>query len=177
MPLAISGPGFTGGSRIDRPVSTVDLPPTLLDAAGIAVPEAMQGTSFLPLVRDPGAEFPDEAFIQVSEAQCGRAIRTKRWLYYVSDPDADGWDDAASSRYVETELYDLEHDPHQLNNLAGYPSHRGVCDELRSRLLARLAAAGEDAAEIVAAPEPVGAPVRHVDPVARSLSVPPIRFS
>lgn len=176
VPLAVSGPGFEGGVRIDRPVSTVDLPPTLLDAAGVAVPDEMQGTSFLPLVRDPDAEFPDEAFVQVSESECGRAIRTRRWLYFVSDPGADGWDDAASDRYVESALYDLEHDPHQLDNLAGYPSHREVCAGLAERLLARMARAGEQAAEIVPAAEPAAAPVRHVDPLAGSLAAAPIRF-
>ncbi|MGH8878263.1 MAG: sulfatase-like hydrolase/transferase, partial [Stackebrandtia sp.] len=176
VPLAVSGPGFRGGTSIDRPVSTLDLPPTLLDAAGIVVPEAMQGTSFLPLVRDPGAEFPDEAFIQVSESQCGRAIRTARWLYVVADPVANAWDTPESDRYIETELYDLDHDPHQLNNLAGYPSHRGIAEELRRRLLARMARAGEPPAVIVEAPEPAGAPVRHVDPIAHSLPAKPIRF-
>lgn len=176
VPLAVSGPGFDGGVRIDRPVSTLDLPPTLLDAAGIAVPEDMQGSSFLSLVRNPDAPFPDEALVQVSESECGRAIRTRRWLYFVTDPDADGWDDAASTRYVESALYDLDHDPHQLNNLAGYPSHREVSAELARRLLSRLAAAGEEPAQIVPAAEPAGAPVRHVDPLAGSLKAPPIRF-
>lgn len=176
VPLAVSGPGFDGGVRIDRPISTVDVAPTLLDAAGIAVPSDMQGTSFLPLVRDPGAEFPAEAYVQVSESECGRAIRTRRWLYFVTDPDADGWDDAAGTRYVESALYDLDHDPHQLNNLAGYPAHRGVCDELRRRLLARLVAAGETAVPIDPAPEPVGASVRHVDPLADAVAARPIRF-
>ncbi|MGH8792012.1 MAG: sulfatase-like hydrolase/transferase, partial [Stackebrandtia sp.] len=143
VPLALSGPGFDSGGVLNRPVSTIDLPPTLLDAAGIAVPEEMQGHSFLPLLRDPDADFPDEVFVQVSESACGRAIRTSRWMYYVADPDADPWKTSASDRYIESELYDLDHDPYQMDNLAGLPSHRAVADELRQRLLARLADAEE----------------------------------
>lgn len=51
IPAAIWGPGFRGGGRITELVSLLDLPPTLLDAAGIGVPEAMQGRSLLPLVQ------------------------------------------------------------------------------------------------------------------------------
>lgn len=145
VPLALSGPGFSGGNRIDRPVSTIDLPPTLLDAAGIDVPEQMQGRSMLPLLTDEAdGEWPQEAFVQVSESEVGRAIRTSRWKYYVTAPDAHPWHDASSDHYVETALYDLEHDPYELDNLAGLASHRQVADTLRERLLQRMSEAGEE---------------------------------
>ena len=50
VPLVVRGPGFEGGNRVDRPVSLVDLPPTLLDAAGIDVPTSMVGNSVVGLV-------------------------------------------------------------------------------------------------------------------------------
>lgn len=43
VPGAAVGPGFDGGGRVDRLISLVDVPPTLLDAAGLAVPPVMQG--------------------------------------------------------------------------------------------------------------------------------------
>ena len=43
VPTALHGPGFTGGGQIQQLVSLIDLPPTLLDAAGVPVPEEMQG--------------------------------------------------------------------------------------------------------------------------------------
>src|SRR5712692_2526960 len=51
VPTALCGPGFEGGGRLRQLDSLIDLPPTLLDAAGLPVPEAMQGRSALPLIR------------------------------------------------------------------------------------------------------------------------------
>ena len=143
LPTMLHGGPFTGGGRLSQVTSLVDLPPTLLDAAGIDVPEAMQGRSLLPLLGAESADWPAEAFIQVSESQVGRAIRSRRWLYAVTAPESDAWADAASDHYVETELYDLLADPHQLDNRAGCPAHRGAADVLRSRLIRRMVEAGE----------------------------------
>ncbi|AYY14584.1 DUF4976 domain-containing protein [Actinobacteria bacterium YIM 96077] len=175
VPMALCGPGFDGGRRIEQPVSTIDLPPTLLDAAGLDVPSDMQGRSFLPLVQDPAAEWPDDVFLQVSESEVGRVIRTSRWKYHVTAPDADPWHDASASRYVETELYDVVNDPHELDNLAGLPSHRAIADELRERLIQRMVEAGEAAPAIEAAPAQPDAR-RHVDPYVHTSSWKPARF-
>ncbi|WP_420000167.1 sulfatase-like hydrolase/transferase [Streptomyces boninensis] len=175
VPLAVRGPGFEGGRAIDTPVSTVDLPPTLLDAAGLGVPEEMQGRSFLPLVRDPGAEWPDDVLIQVSESECGRALRTGRWKYYVSAPGVDPWEESAAGSYREAALYDLAHDPYELDNLAGLASHRELADGLRDRLVARMVAAGEAAPEIEPAPVRTH-PQRLVDPTVHSFKLDGVRF-
>ena len=50
VPLIVSGPGVQADKRSDALVELVDLAPTLLDAANIAVPERMQGESLLPLL-------------------------------------------------------------------------------------------------------------------------------
>lgn len=63
-PMATQRPGFDGGGRIEEPISTVDIPATLLDAAGLPIPERMQGRSTLPLVRRGRADWPEEVFIQ-----------------------------------------------------------------------------------------------------------------
>jgi arylsulfatase A-like enzyme len=152
VPLAIEGPGFDGGGQVRELVSLIDLPPTLLDAAGLPVPAEMQGRSFLPLTRGERAGWPAEVFVQISESQVGRAIRTERWKYSVSAPDRDAWDDAASDRYVEEFLYDLQADPHELNNLAGLDSFAELAAELRERLIRRMVEAGEAAPTIEPAP-------------------------
>ena len=179
VPLALCGPGFDGGGRIEAPVSTLDLPPTLLDAAGLPVPDEMHGRSLLPLLRGGCDEWPEEAFIQVSESEVGRAIRTSRWKYYAVARDADPWNDAGADRYVEEALYDLDADPYELTNLAGLPSHAELAGELRERLIRRMVAAGEPAPVIEPA-EPRGGPPpqgqRRVDPRVRSWDVRPVRF-
>lgn len=142
---ALQGPGLLGGRRIECPVSLIDIPPTLLDAAGLSVPAEMQGHSLLPLVHDGAAPWQEEMFIQISESQVGRAIRTARWKYGVVAPDKHGWNDASSDRYCEMYLYDLEADPYELNNLAGSEMHRAVVAQLRERLIKRMVDAGEQA--------------------------------
>ncbi len=163
VPTMLHGGPFTGGGRISQLVSLIDLPPTLLDAAGIPVPDAMSGNSILPLVRGEAVDWQEEVFIQMSESQLGRAIRSKRWKYSVSAPNGDGWDDASSDRYVESELYDLLADPEELHNRAGLKTHRAVCDVLRSRLIRRMIEAGEDEPIIEPAPLVPGSGQLHVD--------------
>lgn len=152
VPTALQGPGFDGGGTIHQLVSLVDLPPTLLDASGMPVPEAMQGRSILPLTKGDTEGWSDDVFIQISESQVGRAIRTKRWKYSVSAPDRQGWQHAGSDTYTEEFLYDIQHDPYELANLIGLESHQDVAEVMRARLLRRMAEVGEAAPEITPAP-------------------------
>lgn len=152
VPVALSGPGFQGGGRIEEMVSLVDLPPTLLDAAGLPVPPEMQGRSILPLLRGERGGWPEEVFVQVSESEVGRAVRTHRWKYGVVAPDDDGSHTPCSDRYEERSLYDLLADPWELENLVGLESHREVCAVMRERLLRRMAEAGEVLPRIDPAP-------------------------
>jgi arylsulfatase A-like enzyme len=82
-------------------------------------------------------------FVQISEAEVGRAVRTRKWLYSVRAPDKEGWKEPASDWYVEGFLYDLEEDPWQLLNLVRQDGLRTVREEMRGRLLARMRRAGE----------------------------------
>ncbi|MCB0105956.1 MAG: sulfatase-like hydrolase/transferase [Caldilineaceae bacterium] len=162
VPTFLAGPGFNGGGRLRQLVSLVDLPPTLLDAAGLPIPTSMQGRSILPLLRGEAADWPEEVFIQISEAQIGRAIRTTRWKYSVTVPGASGSSAPGSDRYVEEFLYDLAADPHELTNLIHQAAFAPVKAQLRERLIARMVAAGEEAPMIEpAADEPSGQ--RHPD--------------
>jgi arylsulfatase A-like enzyme len=162
VPTAFHGPGFAGGGRVQQLVSLIDLPPTLLDAAGIPVPETMQGRSILPLLHGESMDWPSEVFIQISESQIGRAIRTARWKYSVSVPGVSGNSAPGADEYVEEFLYDLQADPHELTNLINQAAYAPIKAGLRERLLARMVAAGEAAPTIVpAAEEPSGQ--RHAD--------------
>ncbi|MGQ9699453.1 MAG: sulfatase-like hydrolase/transferase, partial [Armatimonadota bacterium] len=79
IPAVMWGPGLPAGTVVDELVSLVDLPPTLLQAAGLIVPGSMQGRSILPLRNGERDGWPEEVYIQISEAEVGRAIRTHRW--------------------------------------------------------------------------------------------------
>ncbi|OEU91989.1 arylsulfatase [Streptomyces abyssalis] len=143
VPTVLCGPGLRGGRRLGQLVSHVDLPPTLLDAAGVDVPDGMQGRSLLPLLRDEAAGWPEEVLIQISESEVGRAVRTHRWKYGVSAPDADAWQVPSADRYLETYLYDLHADPDELVNRVSDPECASVRQALGERLAERVAQSGE----------------------------------
>lgn len=151
VPTALIGPGFTGGGQVQALVSHIHLPPTLLDAAGIPVPPVMQGRSIVPLVHGNKADWTDEAFVQVSESQVGRALRTQRWKYSIVAPEQDGNKVPGAEEYTEEFLYDLTVDPYELRNLIHFGSHRAVAAMLRERLMQQMVAAGETAPRIVPA--------------------------
>jgi arylsulfatase A-like enzyme len=156
VPTAITGPGFDGGGEVSRLVSLVDIPPTLLDAAGLEVPESMEGSSLLPLLRDPKHAWPEEVFVQISESQTGRAVRTARWKYSVRATETDAEGNPASREsadtYIDDCLYDLKADPWEMTNLAGFISHANVVKVMRERLTRRMVAIGEPAPRFVDAP-------------------------
>jgi arylsulfatase A-like enzyme len=168
VPAAVQGPGFNSGGQIRELVSLIDIPPTLLDAAGLPVPKEMQGRSIVPLVKPQYTDWQEEVFIQISESQVGRAIRTQRWKYSVVAPDKHGWNDASSDHYVEEFLYDLQADPYELTNLIGLESHQRVSAVLRERLIRRMAEAGEEAPVIQPTPAKKSGQRRVSEEEARS---------
>ena len=148
IPLVLSGPGFNAGKVLPNLVSLIDLPPTILFTAGVQVPRAMQGRPLQPLVNDPNTPWLDEVFLQISESQCGRAIRTPRWKYAVRAPHKSG-SDPSSDVYMEDFLYDLQLDPFEQNNLVAQPDLAAIRLELADRLIQRMVTAGEMAPKII----------------------------
>ncbi|HBF37008.1 MAG TPA: arylsulfatase [Firmicutes bacterium] len=152
IPLVMQGPGFKDGKVRTELVSLIDIAPSVLDIAGIPRQERMKGHSVVPLASGMAIEWPEAVFIQVSETEVSRAIRTKRWKYGVVAPDRNGWDDCDSSVYHEKYLYDLETDPYEQENLANRDDYQEIRIELRKILQKKMAEAGEEVPEIRAAP-------------------------
>ena len=142
IPLVINGPGFRGGECPQELTSLIDLPPTILTASGIKPPDCMRGHALQRLLSDQTADWPEEVFLQISESQCGRAIRTRKWKYSVRAPDKSGGD-SSSDVYLEDFLYDLESDPHEQNNLVADPDFYKIRAELARTLKRRMDEAGE----------------------------------
>lgn len=148
VPTLFAGPGFENGGALPQLVSTVDLAPTLLDAAGLEAPSTMQGRSLMPLVRRKPVSWPEEVLVQISEAEGGRAVRTQRWKYGITALDEKWWDYPSARRYREAYLYDLQHDPCELTNLINKESHQKVRQVMRDRLLRRMVEIGEPRPEV-----------------------------
>lgn len=153
VPLLACGPGFGGGAVIRELVSLVDIPATILACGGVEKPKSMRGRALQELVGHAPQDWPQEVYVQISESQVGRAIRTKRWKYSITAPDKDGWRDMDSDRYREEFLYDLINDAYEQNNLVRDPAYAGVRAELARILRRRMANAGENPPDILPAIE------------------------
>jgi arylsulfatase A-like enzyme len=153
IPFVWAGPGWDGGGEHREAVSLVDFMPSILECAGLPIPEEVQGRSLAPLTRNETAGWPSETFAQFGDGFLppGRAVRTQRWKYAVTA--SEGYKGHAEApEYIETHLYDLQSDPYELKNLIGTAPYREVCDDLKSRLLKRMEEAGEPPANILDAP-------------------------
>ncbi len=135
VPLVIAGGPYRGGRAVEELVSTASLPKTILALAGVDVGDAMIGENLLDVVEKKDDNRPNEIFAQISESRVGRCIRTARYTYSVYAPGVNGGAAAASDRYADDFLYDMEQDPYQLNNVVADPAYTQVKAELRERLL------------------------------------------
>jgi uncharacterized sulfatase len=134
VPLILRPPGQPMATRIDRPVSHIDLLPTLLDAAGLHRPEALHGTSLLPLLQGDTATRRDVLIefnrYEIEHDSFGgfipmRALVTDDFKLVVNLFDTD-------------ELYDRRNDPDEMENLIDRPDFAVVRNDLHDRLLRRM---------------------------------------
>lgn len=135
IPLVIAGPGFRGGTRRGDLVTHLDLLPTLVTAAGGDDP----GLDGRPLQSDVAA--PADVFVQISESQIGRALRTPTHTFAAKAPTRNplaGHLHPAADRYVGSHLYDNTVDPHQRRNLIDDPTSAAVRRDLAERLAERI---------------------------------------
>jgi arylsulfatase A-like enzyme len=153
IPLIAQGPGFDNSAVVHEVVGNIHITPTLLDAAGVTIPESMKGKSLLPLAQDVSArkQWKNRELIQISEAMTARAIRTKDWTYSVVDPTADIRTDKFGKRYQDYFLYDQRADPYEEVNLSWRPEHREKVGKLRALLQEEMQSAGEPNAEFSSA--------------------------
>jgi arylsulfatase A-like enzyme len=108
--------------------------PTVLGIAGREIPEFARGVS-AKLIIEGRSEPRDEVFIQISETQIGRAIRTKKWKYSVKAPFRSGFFSWSSKIYREEYLYDLENDPAEHNNLVKDIKYKNIRKELKEKII------------------------------------------
>lgn len=123
VPVILATPGVQPG-RSHSITELVDLYPTLAELAGLPVPESVEGTSLLPIVKNPEATVKPAA---LSFASRGTSLRTPRWHY-------------ARYKTGSEELYDMQADPGQYRNLAKSPKHEPKLKQMQTLLQDRLQA-------------------------------------
>jgi arylsulfatase A-like enzyme len=144
VPMIIRGPGFNNGVRVKSLVSILDLVPTILQAAGVPIPDHIRGKP-LQLLSEGNIpdEWPDAIFAEISESQVGRAIRTHKWKYSMKAPGLTSRAFSKSPIYMEEFLFDLENDPSELINLVDDPKYSDVRKELGEKLKDNMVEIGE----------------------------------
>lgn len=145
----------------DELISSLDFGPTVLNLAGLPVPEIMQGRAFLGKDLTQSRDYVYGARDRMDERyDIIRAVRDQRYRYirnyeplkpyyqYMNTPEkgatmgelrrvhAEGKLPAAAERFMAEhkpveELYDLENDPHEIHNLAADPAHAERLEKMR----------------------------------------------
>ena len=134
VPFFAVGPGIAPGLDEKSLVSNLDIAPTLLDFAGLPIPENMHGASLKPVLLEDKPfereyvmlEHPD--FNPELETRTAYSLRSKKWKYIRT------YEDGRDSPHTFEELYDLENDPFEMNNLAADPERGPLLQSLRDRL-------------------------------------------
>ena len=117
------------GTEIDKLVQNLDFAPTLLDYAGIEVPEEMQGESFRKLVAGETGEWRDAVYytyyeypsVHMVKRHYGVATDRYKLMHFYYDID-------------EWEMYDLETDPMEMQNIYDDPAYADTREMLHKRL-------------------------------------------
>lgn len=114
IPFIISAPGMPKG-KCGAPVSLVDLYPTLNELCGLPAFPEHDGTSLVPLLRDPNTKWSRPAVIEYKPGNV--AVRSERFRYIRYKDGSD-------------EFYDLKEDPYEWKNLAAEISVEAAKNEL-----------------------------------------------
>lgn len=141
-PLIIKGGGFEGGKKEERLSSLIDIPPTLLSLAEINIPSTYMGVDLKSQIGNDTKR--DCVFMQISESECGRAVRNDRFKYSVKSAGITGYIHHSAKIYYEEYLYDLKKDPIEKYNLIKDPHYRHIREEMKYLLLEQMEKAGEE---------------------------------
>jgi arylsulfatase A-like enzyme len=133
------------GRQLEHLVSSLDYTRTILDYAGIAAPDGMEGRSLRPLVEGRDTPWRDELFLEslftMRDNPFQEGIRTQRWKYirfYDGKMSFKEADVDFKGRAPEFEmLFDLQADPTEHTNLAADPKHAVILAELRQKTAAQ----------------------------------------
>jgi len=102
VPLVMAGPGIKAQGTSDALVELADMAPTILELAGVPPEFPMDARSAVPVLKGEEPKFRQR---QISEVGCSKMLFDGRYKYTDNSRDLD-------------ELYDLENDPQELDNLA-----------------------------------------------------------
>ena len=130
-PLIVRWTGHTKpGSVNHNIVSNLDFPSTFLDIAGVSIPDDMQGRSLVPLLNgETPADWRQSFYYHYYEYPAVHMVKKHYGVYDGRFKLIHFYDDID-----EWELYDLQHDPHELLNIYSKPEHAQEVARLHTEL-------------------------------------------
>ena len=134
IPLIFHWPEGLRPRREDRQIaSLVDVAPTLLSAAGLGIPDGMQGLDLSPVMKGEADTVGENvAFIETVRGEIG--IRTQTHLYGIQK-ERDGHARTLGITDPDYAFFDVVNDPYEFHNLAKTGRDKPIADELRERLI------------------------------------------
>lgn len=136
MPMMMSGPGIVKGNKINQLTQNIDFAPTFLDMCGIAVPEEMQGESFKKLLESdkPVKEWRDSLYYCYYEYPAEHSVRRHCGVSYRSPDGSQDWKLIHFYKEDKWELFNLNADPSEMNNIYGQPGTEEITAMLKRKL-------------------------------------------
>ncbi len=111
--------GIRAGMRVNKPVSLLDIYPTLVDLCGLPERDGLSGQSLVPLMANPQNPWDRPAI--TTHGRLNHAVRSERWRYIRYEDGSE-------------ELYDHASDPMEYTNLAGQTEHAAIQRKLAAWL-------------------------------------------
>jgi len=147
LPLLIRGPGIEPGSSTGELAANIDIAPTILDLAGVEADKSLDGRSLVPYLRDPELRSRRpilfESFVETSDVEANGEISTARssgaHASILAPPKDYEGIRLGPYKYIawptgEKELYDINKDPNELNNIAKVPNFYPIRNFLHRQL-------------------------------------------
>jgi choline-sulfatase len=123
VPFLIRHPQISGGHSNDSLVSLIDILPTMLDLTGVGIPDSVEGESLVPLLESGKGRTDNAVFSEFYKwGYAERMVRKDNWKYIHSEGQP-------------SQLYDLDNDPVEVNNLASDQNHAEVCERLEEAIM------------------------------------------
>jgi arylsulfatase A-like enzyme len=121
-PLIVRAPGVKGGKESEALTEFVDIYPSLCELSNVPTPQHVEGTSFVPLLKNPDRRWKKAVFSRYFN---GESIRTDRYLYT-------HWK-RGDKQYARM-LYDHKVDPGENTNISELPENAGLIRELEDMM-------------------------------------------
>ncbi|RNC88325.1 MAG: DUF4976 domain-containing protein [Winogradskyella sp.] len=129
-PLLIRYPNIVESGSVNTDlVQNIDFAPTVLEVAGVSIPKEVQGNSLVPLFEGDNSNWRDALYYHYYEypgihmVKRHYGVRTKQYKLIRFYYDIEAW-----------ELYDLDNDPNEMNNVYGNHDYKAVQEKLHKRL-------------------------------------------